>query len=72
MAICVDKDDTFKDVLFSGKIPDSYVSFKSLERDYGLSIQVCKYYWTRFLAPLGRIPHKTRFLAPLGAKPLWN
>ena len=32
--------DIFKCVQFKTKIPDSFVAFKNLEREYGLTVQV--------------------------------
>ena len=34
------RQDIFKHVQFKTKILDSFVAFKNLERDYGLTVQV--------------------------------
>ena len=35
------KEDFFSSVQFSSQVSLSFVSLKSVERDYGLSLQVC-------------------------------
>ena len=35
------KEEMFSSVKFNARVPDSFVSLKSVERDYGLSLQVC-------------------------------
>ena len=37
---CEDKRDIFQNVEFAARIPDSFVAFKHLEREYGISLKV--------------------------------